>query len=153
PAVFVMIALGIDRARAALVELAGRELARLMVFGLVAMADYHDLDHYFRLYPERYAYGDLTWQARYVQEQDRSTVVRTVGAPVDGTGNSDTAYLGYGMDVADLSNPTIELPGLGLEGRPLATAVNRQEREWVPILRYYLPDAIEEPRPDARRHV
>lgn len=147
PAIVLLVAFALDRARATLVAIAGSGLARtatVLLVAYVGLAVFYDLHSYFQVYPRAFPWGDVTQQARFVETLDRSAIVRTAAAPWVFARHSNTRYLGYGMDLDDLYNPTIQLPRLELRERSLGIPVNNGLKEWVPIVKWYLGEPEEE---------
>ncbi|MCC7106834.1 MAG: glycosyltransferase family 39 protein [Chloroflexi bacterium] len=151
PPLFLIVALGLERIRQAVVGLSRGHMTRLATVVMVAFvgaAMYYDFDSFFRIYPREYPWGGVTWAGRFAESMTRDTLFLNAGSPFLFAGHGDIQYFGYGMELRDLQNPTVELPALGKLDRPLAVAVNVGLKEWVPVVDYYAPENTQVRLPD-----
>jgi DNA-binding beta-propeller fold protein YncE/4-amino-4-deoxy-L-arabinose transferase-like glycosyltransferase len=116
----------------------------------LALQNYAD---YFLNYTKTYAFTEVTGQAYFVRKMNEK--VQGEGRPLPYYynlgihfiywGHGDNRFLNHGTPGQDMTNPSQELPITDNGDRDVVFMVWDLNRHYLPVLRAYYPDGIEEP--------
>jgi hypothetical protein len=115
----------------------------VLLVGFVGSVAALDLREHFVRQPELRPWQPYTAWAHWIAAQPAGQTVLLAGAPDVFAWDERMRLYGDGKTVADVADPTIDIPAQLRPGEPYVVAVNPENASWLPLLHHLLPGADE----------